>query len=525
MYPDPNFLDAAGRNWTALVGRVDDTNEKNFRIDHNFSDMHRVMWRYTPEFRLNDFATSSGFPFLRQANRTPARNMTGNCNATFRPNLIMDLTLVRSHNRITQFPPDLSGATWGINIPQLFPSRSTSGSDGPTSRRPTNRTTASASSSPPSTTRPRPSPSTPPARCSAAPATASTDSSSRSPSGARRRRTSPRASASPMTFSATAKRPSAADTACSTAARLSQWNLNIQHGLSNNTVIEIGYAGSRTLHMMRTVDVNQPFPDPLIAQGQRNANAARQYKGWSTINHREQSYAANYHGLQLGLNRSYAHGLLFQTAYTWSKTIDNADFTGGIYGFAPNSQDLSGQRGRASLDATHNFIGSAVWDIPFLKDGATLASKVVGGWQASTVYTLRTGMPIQPLLGRDNAGVGTASGQRPDVNGNPTVDHGERTIARWFDSSVFSAPALGTFSSLGRNTISGPGWNQWDISFVKKVPFGEGRQLELRADGFNFFNHTQWNGVGTTLNQPATFGRITSTRNERSFMVGARIQF
>jgi hypothetical protein len=277
--------------------------------------------------------------------------------------------------------------------------------------------------------------------------------------------------------------------------------------------------------MMRTRDLNQPLPDPLIAQGRQNANAARPYKGWSVINHREQSYAANYHGLQIGLNRNYSHGVMFQTAYTWSKTIDNADFSGGIYGFAPNSQDLSGQRGRASLDVTHNFIGSVIWDIPFLREGNSLVSKAIGGWQVSTIYTLRTGMPIQPLAGRDQAGVGSASGQRPAVNGDPVIPHGQRTIDRWFDTSVFSQAPLGTFSALGRNPLSGPGWNQWDVSFMKRIRFAEGRQLELRADGFNFFNHTQGSGVGASFNQPATFGRITSARNERTFMLGARIQF
>jgi len=304
-----------------------------------------------------------------------------------------------------------------------------------------------------------------------------------------------------------------------------QWNLNIQHGFGGNTVLELGYAGSRTIHMMRTQDINQPLPDARIAQGTRNANEARPYKGWGVINHREQSYAANYHGLQVGLNRNYARGLMFQTAYTWSKTIDNADFSAGIYGFVPNTRDSSGERARASLDATHNFIGSAIWDIPFLKDGRSLGSKLIGGWQASAIFTLRTGMPISPLLGRDNAGVGAATGQRPLASGSPYLARGSRTITRWFNPDVYSSPALGTFSPVGRNVISGPGWNQWDISFLKRVRLGEGRQLELRADGFNFFNHTQWNGVGTALNQPATFGRITSTRNERSFMVGTRIQF
>jgi hypothetical protein len=63
------------------------------------------------------------------------------------------------------------------------------------------------------------------------------------------------------------------------------------------------------------------------------------------------------------------------------------------------------------------------------------------------------------------------------------------------------------------------------MSFQKVVRFAEGRQLELRADGFNLFNHTQFDAVGATFTTPATFGKVTSTRNERSFMVGARIQF
>jgi hypothetical protein len=91
------------------------------------------------------------------------------------------------------------------------------------------------------------------------------------------------------------------------------------------------------------------------------------------------------------------------------------------------------------------------------------------------------------------------------VNGDPVIPHGQRTIDRWFDTSVFSQAPLGTFSTLGRNPLSGPGWNQWDVSFMKRIRFAEGRQLELRA--------------------PATFGRITSARNERTFMLGARIQF
>lgn len=718
MYPDPN-TNISGRNWTALRRRVDDTNEKNFRIDHHFNDQHRVMWRLTPEFRLNNFPTSSGFDFLQQQNETPARNMAVNYNAMLRPNLIMDFNWVRSHNRIMQFPPDLSGATWGINIPQIFedtpqtyPLSSLNLSRVP-DRVPTITLSNYASVAPPSpwsnyqtiyefkdnltwirgphtiktgfsyayeikfeptntdvfgrfnfdgrfTRRPGqasggdafadlllgraafydetdtvafndnrrnalelyiddswkatrrltlnfglrwsyfPPAYEPngryrvfvPSQYDPAKAVI-VDAAGRIQRGVGDRfnglvkpepfwQTSKRNFAPRFSFAydlfgngRTALRggygifysreilgafilmsgnPPFSELLTIENTRLSnpaggttrnfdlpitlgsidtnqltpytqQWNLNIQHGLSGNTVLEIGYSGSRAIHMMRTQDINQPLPDPLIAQGRQNANQARPYKGWSVINHREQSYMSNYHGLQVGINRSFSNGLMFQTAYTWSKAIDNADFSGGIYGFVPNTRDSSGERGRANFDATHNFIGSVIYDIPLLRARQDLVGKLFGGWQVSAIYTLRTGLPINPQLGRDNAGVGSSARQRPEAIRSPYLSRSERNINRWFDPAAYTQPALGTFSSVGRNILSGPGWNQWDISFVKYFRLNERARIELRADGFNFFNHTQWNGVGENFQVPATFGRIVSTRNERFFMVGSRIQF
>lgn len=720
MYPDPNFVEAGGRNSFFLQGRKENTDEMNFRVDHNFTNNHRVMWRLTPEFRLLNFATSSGFAFLRRQDETPARNMTVNYNATLRPNLIMDFNWVRSHNRIKQFPPDLSGSTWGINIPQLFPDNeqtyplaSLNLSKVP-DRVPTISLTNYAAVAPSSpwsnyqtiyefrdsftwiknrhtikfggnysyeikfeptntdvfgrftfdgrATRQAGVPSGdafadmllgrastydetntvafndnrrnsveafvddswkvntrltlnfgvrysyfPPAHeptnrlrafvpSQYNPARAVTVNSSGQVvrgSGERfnglvdptaywqthKRNFAPRFSFAYDLFGngKTAVRggyglfysreilgafilmsgnPPFSELVSIDNTRLSapgggstrnfdlpiglgsidtnqltpytqQWNLNIQHGLDRNTVLEIGYSGSRGIHFMRTQDLNQPLPNPLILQGGSgvNVNQLRPYKGWTSISHREQSYASNYHGLQTSINRNFANGLMFQTAYTWSKAIDNADYTGGIYGNYPNTRDASGERALASFDARHNFVGSMVYELPFLKGRKDLASRMLGGWQVGTIYTLRTGLPISPELGRDVAAIGSSTRQRPLASGRPQLAHSERTLARWFDASVYSEPAVGTFSPVSRNVVGGPGWNQWDMNFMKAFPLKEGVRMELRGEGYNFFNHTQFNAVGTNYQTRATFGRVTSTRNERSFMLGARIQF
>jgi hypothetical protein len=717
MYPAPNFRDAAGRNWTGQGARKDDTDEKNFRIDHHFNDSHRLMWRYTPEYRLSNYLVDPGFDFLRREDQTPARNMAVNYNAALRPNLLNDFNLVRSHNRIMQFPPDVSPATWGVNIPQLFedneqtyPLESLNLSKVPDrvptfglvnyagiapsapwsnyqtiyeikdnltwikgahtiktgisyayeiKFEPTNTNVFGGFSFDGRATGPQggvgdayadfllgraasynetdtvafndnrrnafetyiddswkatrqltlnfglrysyfPPAHEPddrfrvfePSQYDPAKAV-QVESNGRIPRGTGDRfnglvnptefwRTSKKNFAPRFSFAydlfgqgrtalrggygmfysreilgafilmsgnppfselLTVENTLLSNPGGGTARNYDlpitlgsidtnqltpytqQWNMNIQHSLSGTMVLEVGYSGSRAIHMMRTQDINQPVPSEAIARGTVNANAVRPYKGWSVINHREQSYMSNYHGFQTGLTRSFSRGLMAQAAYTWSKAIDNADFTGGIYGFVPNTRDSSGERGPANFDATHNFVASWLWDVPFLKNSNHPIGRILGGWQYSGVVTMQTGLPLSPELGRDIAGVGSSARQRPEAIRSPYIPRGERTVGRWFDASAYVQPAFGTFSSVARNILRAPGTNTFDMSLAKVVRLGEGRQLELRGDAFNVFNNTQFAGVGSSFFTPSTFGRVTSARNERNLMVGARIQF
>jgi hypothetical protein len=711
MYPSPNFRDAAGRNWTAQVGRTDNTTERNFRVDHNFSEKHRIFFRHTPEFRLADFPVDPGFDFLQREDRVPARNTAVNFLSTLKPNLINEFNFVRSHNRIMQFPPDVSPSRWGINIPQLFedtektypleylnltrvPERVPGFSlvnyagvapSAPWSNfqtifefkdnlswirgrhtvktgfsyayekkfEPTNtnvfgnfsfdgRATGDAwadfllgraanynetdtvafndnrrnafevyiDDSFKATRRLTlnlglrysylPPVHEPNQRLRAFvpsqynPARAVTvNNLGRVLRGTgdrfnglvdptpfwqvHKKNFAPRFSFAydlfgtgrtslrggyglfysreilgafilmsgnpPFSELLTIENPLLSNPSGGTTRDFDlpiilgsidtnqltpyaqQWNLNLQHGLSGHMVLEIGYSGSRGLHLMRTQDVNQPLPSADIAQGRLNANQMRPYKGWGRIDHREQSYGSNYHGLQVGLNRHFARGLATQIAYTWSKAIDNADFSGGIYGAVPNTRDSSGERGPANFDATHNFIASYIWEIPFLKGRQDVAGKAFGGWQLSGITTFRTGLPISPELGRDIAGVGIATRQRPATLRSPFVPKGERNVNRWFDGSAYVAPPFGTFAPTARNILRGPGWNSFDMSLAKNFPVAEGWTLEVRGDGFNLFNHTQFNGVGSSFFTPAAFGKVTSARNERSFMLGMRLSF
>jgi hypothetical protein len=305
-----------------------------------------------------------------------------------------------------------------------------------------------------------------------------------------------------------------------------QFNLNIQRTLSNNFLLEIGYAGSHGVHMERTQDINQPLANIGIANKTLNANALRPYQGYGIIDNREQSYASKYNGLQVELSRRFSHGLMFKADYTWSKALDNTDCcSGNIYNPYPDTRNAGLEWGRSSFDAEHAFIANYVWEIPFLQKRTDMAGKLLGGWQLSGITTIQTGRPIDPVLGIDQAGVGSAQGQRPQVLTSPFIGFGNRTPGEWFNPADFTLPALGTFATTSRNFLSGTGLNNWDMSLFKTFALYERMNLQFRFDAFNPWNHTEFSTVGLSYAAPTQFGKVTNAQNARNLMMGLRLSW
>jgi hypothetical protein len=145
---------------------------------------------------------------------------------------------------------------------------------------------------------------------------------------------------------------------------------------------------------------------------------------------------------------------------------------------------------------------------------------VLDGWQISGITSVQSGNPITPVITVDRAGVGS-SGQRPNVSG-PVGQIGSKL--KWFDTSVFSLPALGSFGNAGRSLVRGPGIFNSDVSFSKSTDLREGLTMQFRAEFFNIFNHTQWAGVGSSFGG-GTFGQVVSARDPRITQLGLRIAF
>jgi hypothetical protein len=117
----------------------------------------------------------------------------------------------------------------------------------------------------------------------------------------------------------------------------------------------------------------------------------------------------------------------------------------------------------------------------------------------------------------DNANV---SGRVAVYNG---LSHAAK-VAKYFNTSAFSLPALGTFGGSGRNTIYAPGYENLDAGLFKKIPIHEQQQLQIRWEVFNTLNRANFSPPNNSFSSSA-FGRITATNSGRVMQIAAKIIF
>jgi hypothetical protein len=246
--------------------------------------------------------------------------------------------------------------------------------------------------------------------------------------------------------------------------------------------------------------------------------------------------------MQVGFKTAGAEGLTLQLAYTLSKNITDVDsIDNGWLGPSNNYQntvDLRGERSLSGEDTTHRLVSGWVYELPigrgkrFGSAMPAVVDKIAGGWQASGILTISSGLPLGNLsVTPDNTGsFKDVAGVRPDLIGNPCLadsrPRGEK-ITSYVNPSAFAVPRPFTFGSAPRTLPScrGDGVKNIDVSLMKRIPIKEAIRAEFRVEFFNTFNRPQLRppsmGLGT-----AAFGTITSQENEsRIIQLGLKVHF
>jgi hypothetical protein len=307
-------------------------------------------------------------------------------------------------------------------------------------------------------------------------------------------------------------------------AYVQSWTFNIQQELASNTVVEIGYVGSKSTRLDQTETLNMPIPGPGPNQ------VKRPFPQIGPIRYFSSDSNATYEGLQSRFERRMDHGVTLLAAYTYSKTIDD-NFTASstplnTARWAQNPLDRKAEKSQSSFNIPQRLSLTYLWE-PFSAhsfSNSKLLARVARGWQISGTTTIQSGLPFTVNVPGDPANLGTyGSNIRPNRVG-PSLPPGfHQDPYQWISTAAFQDPDAATsakcvaapdscnyYGNLGRLTERGPGINDWDLGVARHFPIRERTSLEFRFEMFNAFNRPHFDTPNLTTDT-AIFGRITDT--------------
>jgi hypothetical protein len=297
-----------------------------------------------------------------------------------------------------------------------------------------------------------------------------------------------------------------------------QWFFDIQRTLPFDTLLTIGYNGTKGTHLIASRNINLPSTPSATAP----ANTRFVRPDMTSVTVHEAMLNSSYNSLTIKAERRFSQGLTFLSSFTWSKNIDqgNEPLLDGTPGIV-TPYDLSRERARSTLDRRLSYVLSTVYELPFgngrkhLQSGP--ASWFLGGWQIGGILSFYSGLPVSHTINVNNQNLGGAV--RGNWVRNPNLPPDERTIDRWFDTGFVTPSAPGEVSNAGRNLIDGPGRRNLDLMVARVfvLPW-EGHQVQFRAEAFNATNTPNFGAPNTAVGTPNA-GRINQAEDPR------RIQF
>ena len=307
------------------------------------------------------------------------------------------------------------------------------------------------------------------------------------------------------------------------------WNVDIQRELPWNILFDIAYVGTAGVHLTGSSNINQGAPGggaPPIASTIGQVEA---------LLNNEQS---NYNALQVKAEHRFSSGFFMLGSYTFSRAIDNGstttqgDLANGNNSEPQDSFNLPAERGPSDHNATHRFVLSYLYDLPFGSGKTYLSSAsrgldaVVGGWQLNGITVVQSGLPFSPLVSSGSAAImaGPGGAVRPNIVGNPNrpgpVAANPSCVApasvhnrdKWFNPCAYVVPTA-AFGDAGRNSLVGPKFVNFNFSIFKNFSITERWKLQFRTEIFNIFNHTNLGLPNPNINLGGA-GQITTTVNQ-----------
>ena len=338
-----------------------------------------------------------------------------------------------------------------------------------------------------------------------------------------------------------------------------EWGLTVQRQLMPDLSLTVGYVGSHAMHLLTrgddgnmagapgsafpalTTPFGYLFPNPNSGVPVNPAMGIIRYIYWNG--------SANYNGLNVNLDKRFSHGLQFQVAYTFSKSLDDTSQTiaGDTFANGINSPWWwlpQAFYGPSDFNVGHTLTINALYTIPTPKSWSGAMKEALADWELGGIFSYNSGTPTTPINSGDplNLGNGGADqfGPLVKIPGCDPIDHGfANSVAgspQWINASCYTEPYLpssyaaslpaayscvspspagnaitqgtpgyipnapagnqtcmnlASFDVL-RNSITGPRLVNFDFSVHKVFPItriSETFNIQFRAEFFNITNH------------------------------------
>ena len=345
-----------------------------------------------------------------------------------------------------------------------------------------------------------------------------------------------------------------------------QTNFGVQQQVTNNLAFTINYVGvfNRKLPLYidqnapnyntsnpaanTTGDVNcrRPYDAIPFATTNTCANPAAGSKYMSNAYVITDGQTANYHGLQVSVEKRLSQRFSASGFYIWSKGFASASMqtTGNIgnsAGTEPEDyHDLPLERQLEDNDMRNQAVIDFVWKPDYFGRFNPVTRLILNGWSISGVLSMHSGKPFTITSGNDDNLDGD-NNDRPNLLPGKTErllgTHRSRLDERaaWFDTSAYcevgtsGCPAGGGPSGLDGlvrvNSLPGPGYKDFDASLFRTFGIGERVHFQFRGEATNVFNNVSLSNPGGTLNSSSSFGVITGASAMRVIQVGGRLLF
>ncbi|HXM96484.1 MAG TPA: TonB-dependent receptor [Candidatus Dormibacteraeota bacterium] len=331
-----------------------------------------------------------------------------------------------------------------------------------------------------------------------------------------------------------------------------QWNLSIQHQLTNSTTLQVAYVGQYAQHLANPMWLIQSM-NPVIGPDPKNPGKTKIFttpgpymQGNPTLKNKLSSIRGtfsnawmSYHALQTVLQKRMSSGLQGQVAYTYSKCMTDSAGYYGTWGsqaspgmpYWQNVYDGKSEKGPCFYDVAHSLSSYVLYQLPFghgKKFGSNLnpvVNAVVGNWEVDGILSMHTGFAMTVNNWGDPSGTGAWVTR---TNCSTSINYPKTPVSglgiQWFDPSNFTAAPAATFGQCSNGKLRGPGLKNFDMGIKKEFPFSESRRLEFRSEFLNLTNTKILNSPQVFFGS-GDFGRISSSQGERNIQFALKFVF